>query len=633
MRATRAKRKGWYSLVTTEVHLSYEEREDGLLFHLHDDVKALVRWATSTKLDIELWRGGALMAPERGNLNSRSFRASLAKNARLELGSDGEDDPLPNIEQDLGRIALALRSKVADEDGDDEAGAKTLGELLRGMQGPKPAEILIGYAREAGEFFHNPDMEAYVTARVGGHRETFYLKSRAYKLWLRHEYHRRQKEQAEEAGREKTGTPVFPRNALDDVLSTLEAVALFESPEAEVHLRVAGAPGGRIYIDLCDETWRAVEVSADGWKVVGSEEIPVRFIRTKGMIALPEPIRNGNLEALRSLLNIGKDQEGERNWRLILAWLAQAFTPTGPYPVLTLLGPQGAAKSTAQRLLRNIVDRSSVPLRSAPRDEHNLYIDATSSWVIALDNMSGLPQWLSDALCRLATGGGFSTRTLYTDRDQELFEAMRPVILNGIGDVITRPDLLDRALIINLPPIPKSGRKLERVLDAEVTAAKPGIIGAIFDAVAAGLAKLESVNLDDLPRMADFARWGVATEEALGGEPGSFIQAYTESQEDAVETALESWPIVEPLWEFAKSFKGEDNAWVGTATDLFNTLNDRAEDDMKRASDWPKQPNKLTEQLNRLAPSLLEVGVRVERLPSRKGGRKLKVFSVEVSRG
>lgn len=297
--------------------------------------------------------------------------------------------------------------------------------------------------------------------------------------------------------------------------------------------------------------------------------------------------------------------------------------------MLTLLGPQGAAKSTAQRILRNIVDPSSVPLRTAPRDEHNLYIDARAGWVIALDNMSSLPQWLSDALCRLATGGGFSTRQLYTDQDQILFDAMRPVILNGIGDVITRPDLLDRALIINLPPIPKEARKLERVLETEVEVAKPGILGAIFTAISCGLATQDSVKLNGLPRMADFACWGTATEEALGGAAGSFMGAYGASQDEAIETALESWPVVEPLWEFAKGFEGEDKAWVGTATDLFNALGDEVEDDLKRGADWPKQPNKLTEQLNRLAPSLVEVGVYVVRLPSHKGGRKLKVFYEE----
>jgi hypothetical protein len=612
--------------------LPYEKRKDGILFHLRDEVKMLLKWSTSTKVVVEVWRGHTLMPPDTGHLNSATFREKLAKSAKAAFASVAEGkDAVPNILEDIGMVALAMGSPVGGAGSEDEEDkGKTLWDILA-KDGPM--DLMIKYAKEGASYFHTPEMEAYATVKVeASHRETCPLHSRRFGLWLRREFHRREKERLEEAGEEDQEPMIFPHRALADVVSHFESIALFEGSEEEVHVRVAGK-GGRIYVDLCDRAWRAVEISADGWRVIPSEETPVKFVRSRGMLSLPEPVaEDAALLKLRSLLNIGDSESGERNWRLILAWLVQAFTPTGPYPVLTLLGPQGAAKSTAQRILRNIVDASSVPLRTAPRDEHNLYIDARAGWAIALDNMSGLPQWLSDALCRLATGGGFSTRQLYTDQDQILFEAMRPVILNGIGDVITRPDLLDRSLIINLPPIPKESRKLERVLEAEVEEAKAGILAALFSAVAAGLATQDDVRLDGLPRMADFARWGTATEGALGGEAGSFMEAYTASQEDAVETALESWPIVETLCAFAKGFEGDEGAWVGTATELFNTLNDRAEDDLKRSKDWPKQPNKLTEQLNRLAPSLVEVGVHVVRLPSHKSGRKLKIFCAQPPR-
>jgi hypothetical protein len=244
-----------------------------------------------------------------------------------------------------------------------------------------------------------------------------------------------------------------------------------------------------------------------------------------------------------------------------------------------------------------------------------------------LDNLNTLPTWLSDSLCRLATGGGFSTRTLFTDRDQELFDAMRPTILNGIGDVITRPDLLDRALIINLPPIPKEARRLERKIYPELQEAMPGIVGFIFSAIAQGLNAVDDVHLKGLPRMADFARWGTATEEALGGSKGSFMTAYEDSQEEATMTALESWPIVSALWKFAVPYQGEEKAWVGAASELFASLNDLASDEVKRSADWPKAPNALTAQINRLSPSLREVGIHITKpTSSKKSGRKLKVF-------
>jgi hypothetical protein len=304
--------------------------------------------------------------------------------------------------------------------------------------------------------------------------------------------------------------------------------------------------------------------------------------------------------------------------------------PVGPYPVLTL-GPQGSAKSTTQRILRGLVDPSTVTLRRVPRDEHNVFIDARSSWAISLDNMDTLPAWLANVLCRLATGGGFSVRQLYTDGEQILFDAMRPVLLNGIADVINRPALLDRALIINLTSV--EGRvKPEKVLNAEVEAAKPGILAALLDAISTGLGEVEDVKLERLPRMADFARWGIATERVLGGAEGSFMAAYEGSQEEAVEAALESYPVAAFLIEFAQGFE-EEGPWVGSATDLLKALNARAEDDedIRRSKLWPKLPHQISEQIGRLSQPLRKVGVYAERLPSHKGGRKLKVFSVRSS--
>jgi len=602
--------------------LPYEMRRDGILFHLRDEVKLLVKSHTTTKVVAELWRTDTLMPPDTGNLNSSNFREKLAKSAREAFGEKN----VPNILEDIGMVALAMSSPVEDEkDGDEEKG-KTLWDLLAE---DSPVNRLLDYAEEEGEFFHTPGMDAYATAKVHAsapHYETYSLKSRRFTLWLMSIWHRREKERLEAEGDGDARPPYFPHKAMGDVAAYFESKALFDGAEEDVYVRVAGH-AGRIYIDLCDPAWRVVEISPEGWQTIPGDFAPVKFVRRDGMLPLPEPVAGGSLDELRAVLNLGTGEEAERNWRLVAAWLAQGFNPRGPYPVLTLLGPQGAAKSFAQRILRNMIDPSSVPIRGVPRDEHNLYIDATSGWAIALDNMTTIPAWLSDALCRLATGGGFSTRRLYTDQDQILFDAMRPVAINGIGDVITRPDLLDRALIINLPRIKPEDRKPEKELEAEAEAAKPGILGALFDAVADGLAKQGAVVLDRLPRMADFCRWAVATEEALGGAPGSFMAAYQSSQDEAVETALEAYPVAAVVMDFAKSYTAKA-PWAGTATDLFDTLNSKVSDEIKRGRDWPKAPNRLMEQLGRLTPALQEVGVYVMRTGGHKHGRTVNVFSV-----
>src|SRR5215213_6759747 len=207
------------------------------------------------------------------------------------------------------------------------------------------------------------------------------------------------------------------------------------------------------------------------------------------MLALPVPEKAVGAERLlRAFLNIREDDHD--SWYLLLAWLVQTRRPQGKFPILILQGEQGSAKSTVERILRALVDPSTAPLRTTPRNEHDLYIASTSSWVVAYDNISSLPQWLSDAICKLSTGGGFSTRTLYENREQELFDAIRPVILNGITDVATRPDLLGRSIIITMPPILEPKRKPESELWKELEEASPEILGFLFDAVSAALCNL-----------------------------------------------------------------------------------------------------------------------------------------------
>jgi len=334
------------------------------------------------------------------------------------------------------------------------------------------------------------------------------------------------------------------------------------------------------------------------------------------------------LEPLRRLLNLS-GEEGKRSWSLILAWLMQALRGRGPYPILVLLGERGSAKSTAARILRSLIDPSTVPLRSMPRSPHEVYIDAVSSWVIAIDNISSLPVWLSDTLCQLSTGGGFTTRTLFTDRDQELFSAMRPVIVNGISDVATRDDLVQRALIVRLPSIPKGHYRPEREIYAELRAARPQILGALLDAASVGLLEAPQTEVKAPPRMADFARWATATEAVLGGEPGSFMEAYGYSDREGTHQALEASALSTPLWSLANEF-AKHGGWVGTAKEMLKRLGEDVDEDVRRSREWPQAPNALSRQLKRLGPLFREVGIRIEELP-RESGTGAKKWLVVVA--
>ena len=226
-------------------------------------------------------------------------------------------------------------------------------------------------------------------------------------------------------------------------------------------------------------------------------------------------------------------------------WLLAAFRPQGPYPVLVVHGGHGSAKTTLVRVLRSIVDPNSAPLRLPPRDVQNVAIAASNSWIVAYDNLSHLPDWLSDALCCVATGLGFATRTLFTDGEESLFQAMRPIVVNGIEEVATRADFLDRALIVHLPPIEPTTVKDEEVFWADVDQGRPRILGALLDIVSQGLKTLPTVKLSSMPRMADFAKWSCAVAPACGWTAAEFLDAYKDVRESTHTLTLEAsllWP-------------------------------------------------------------------------------------------
>jgi hypothetical protein len=217
--------------------------------------------------------------------------------------------------------------------------------------------------------------------------------------------------------------------------------------------------------------------------------------------------------------------------------------------LLSLNGEQGSAKSTTAKMIRSLVDPRTPDLRAEPRETRDLAIAARGAWLVAFDNISNLPPWLSDALCRLATGGGFATRELYTNFDEALFEATRPVVLTGITDYVVRDDLLDRTIQVTLSAIPEDRRRSERELWATFDAARPRLLGALLNDVVAAFRTRPGVRLQRLPRMADFALWAVAAESGRG-EPAVFMDTFATARVAGHELAIEASPIGAALLAF-----------------------------------------------------------------------------------
>jgi hypothetical protein len=446
--------------------------------------------------------------------------------------------------------------------------------------------------------FHDPTGEAYATVDVDGHAETWLMKAKGFRRWLARQYY-----QAHER------TP--GSQAVQDALGVLEGKALFDGPEYAVYTRLAEHERA-MYLDLANDAWEAIKITATGWSVVA--ETPVKFRRTRGMLPLPHPVRGGDLDDLQAFVNVAVDAEAD--WKLLISWLITAYRPTGPYPVLVLHGEQGAAKSTTARVLRALVDPNTAALRAQPKDEHDLMIAAVNSWIVNLDNLSHLPTWLSDAICRLSTGGGSSTRELYSDADEVLFDAQRPVIMNGIEELATRGDLLDRAIILYLEEIPKAERKREKVFWQAFEEARPQLLGVLLNAVSHALATVDTLEFEELPRMADFAVWGAAAAPALGWTDQEFFEAYTGNREAANELTLEASPI-QPF----VSHKA-DMGFTGTAEQLLSDFNVVASEHLRRQHTWPKNGRSLSNALRRIAPNLRATGIEVEF--RREGGGKTR---------
>jgi hypothetical protein len=467
------------------------------------------------------------------------------------------------------------------------------------------ATRLAALVNECGlEFFHDEQGEAFVALPRQNGRETLRVSSSRFRDWLARAFY-------ESAGTTAGG------QAIEDSIRTLKGRARFDGPEHPVFLRL-GRAGDRIYLDLANEAWEAVEIDRDGWRVVTP---PVRFRRARSTRALPRPERGGSLEELWALVNVPEEARA-----LVAGYLVSTLRPEGPYFALVVQGEQGSAKSSLVRTLRSLVDPAKPALRSVPRNKEDLAIAANNTWIVALDNLSGVPEWLADALCRLATGGGLGKRELYTDDDETVIDVTRPTILNGIPMLTDRHDLADRAIVLSIPPIPEERRRAEGELERALEAARPRILGVLLDAASRALRDRDEVRVGALPRMADATLWITAAEPALGFARGTFLELYSANRREAVEVGLEGDPVANAI----RGLLGR-GSWKGIATDLLDELRAFAPDGALKGREWPASARSLADRLRRLAPALRAVGI--ETTEAREGKDRRRSWTLRRGAG
>ena len=300
---------------------------------------------------------------------------------------------------------------------------------------------------------------------------------------------------------------------------------------------------------------------------------------------------------------------------MLVGWLVAAFLPARAFPVLVMNGEAGTGKSTASGIVRDLIDPRIAGLRALPRDERDLSVAASNSWVLAFDNVSRVEDWLSDAICRVATGGGLGTRQLHSDRDETLFEGSRPIALNGIPDLMGRQDLADRAIAVTLVSIADKDRRSDDEIRAEFERARPEILGAVLDAVSSVLRNRTTVSVEGLPRMAGFARDLAAAEQGLGWSPGTFARAYAANREAMIEHVIEADPIASAVL----SLMDTAWSWEGTASELLARLGEIVGELVRTSRIWPRHASSVGSRLRRAAPALRRArpyAVKIEDIPT-----------------
>ncbi len=377
-----------------------------------------------------------------------------------------------------------------------------------------------------------------------------------------------------------------PQQALADALLVVEGMASDADPEPLAQ-RVAESSDGW-WIDLGDQSGDAIRIDATGWTI---RRASVRFRRTVLTGPLPIPERGSDLTELWALLNVA-----EADRPLLLAWLISAMIAGIPHPILDLAGEQGTGKTTVAKILVSLIDPSPVLVRKVPRDADSWITAASGSWVVALDNVSELPEWLQDSLSRAVTGDGDVRRQLYTDAGLALFAFRRCVLLTGIDLGAVRGDLADRLLVIDLDLISEQSRRLDADLEDRWRKAHPMVLGALLDLAAGVAGVFPSVRLERSPRMADFARVLAAVDKVLGTHG---LDRYVDRARNLAADSLTADAFVVAMGQqLIEEF-------TGTSADLLAKVQCHSD---RKPKDWPANARRLTTLLKRQAPVMRRAG-------------------------
>lgn len=444
------------------------------------------------------------------------------------------------------------------------------------------------------DFFRDQHGNSFVVLPCDGHDEVCSTLSTRFRNWIATRY------------RQKYGAP--PKSdAINQAKIQIEA-RCENSRQVELFNRV-GWHDGAIYYDLTTQDWKGVRIDKGGWQVVSLPPIFRRYQHQAGQVL---PVHGGDPKEILRFCNISPNDHC-----LFMVLVVSFFIPNIPHVILSQTGEQGSGKSSNSRKIKELVDPSRVMLTSSPKELEQAQMTAEKHWVSAFDNVSRIHDWFSDFLCRGVTGEGDMKRSLYTNDDEFIRSYRRCFVLNGIGTVMYRPDLLDRSIIFDVPLL--KGSWPETIMNDEWQKSLPGILGGFFTAVSKAMRSVSQVTGYEKFRMSDFTRWGGALSEALGYSQDEFFAKYQESVDRKWQDTAEDSTFAKKLIELMDKRNGY---WEGSAAELLDEITP----DNGEEKGIPKTAKWLSTELVRIAPVMRNVGVDIVKKDKREPGTGRRLF-------
>ncbi|WP_286902679.1 DNA-primase RepB domain-containing protein [Vreelandella sedimenti] len=457
-------------------------------------------------------------------------------------------------------------------------------------------DLIIAFVQSRNDLFHDDNKTAYARHQETG--EVRALKGRSFRYWLTSEFYT----EYEKAARDQS---------IREACMTLEGVAMRQ--HRQVHTRISGA-NSQYWLDLGKPgSSRCINLQAGKWSI--EEHSSVMFSRSDSSQSLPDPLPNGEFNLLWRIANVPFESR-----LVVVAWLVECLRPDTPFPVVELLGEHGSAKSTAQTALRRLIDPNAADLRGVPKSAEDLFVAGGVNHFISIENVSHLPASLQDAMCVVATGGGFAKRKLYTDSEESVITLKRPIILNGICAAVTQQDLVSRTLTIELPVIESAQSKDK--LENEFEANRASIFGGLLDIAAKALQFLPDMQLPatERPRLLEFAYLGMAVAKAMGAPPASFMQQFNSARQEGLERTLDASPVATAIRDWAEIHSGEiRDLPVGQWLNVLEDFKPRG------CESWPKSAKGLGDAMRRAAPALRQISITCKSLGNVGGKVKWRI--------